>query len=198
MFQQIIAPRNLAALALLGTLLLPRPAAAQLGQGAHLYEWSGHRGGFSGGSSNGGGYRGSYYPAPTYYDATPAYSGWFPPGQVSGYQAFFGPQTRTDYAYGAATSGSYYSAPSSQAISIHVSVPASAQIWFDDAKTTQTGEFRHFFSPPVTPGRDYAYHVKATWTQDGKQITRTRHVKVHAGDVINLSFTDAGGGSKKS
>jgi uncharacterized protein (TIGR03000 family) len=196
MFRRFFAPSNLAALALLGTLLMPRPAAAQLGQGRHLYEWSGHQGSFSGGSSYGSGYGSSYYRAPAYYYPMPAYLGRSPSGQVSGFPTLSDPQTRGDYAYGATTSESYYGSPLTLPVRINVSVPASAQIWFDDARTTQMGEFRHFFSPPLAPGRDYSYEVKATWTQDGKPTTQTRHVTVHAGDVITLSFLPAGAGTK--
>jgi uncharacterized protein (TIGR03000 family) len=57
-----------------------------------------------------------------------------------------------------------------------------------DTKTTQKGELRHFVSPPLTPGRDDFYEIKAKWTEGGKEFTRSRHVTVHAGDVINVSF----------
>jgi len=74
------------------------------------------------------------------------------------------------------------------AVEINVSVPASAQIWFGNAKTTQGGAFRHFVSPPIVPGFDYVYEVRVAWTADGKSMTRNRKVTVHAGDVINLNF----------
>jgi uncharacterized protein (TIGR03000 family) len=74
-------------------------------------------------------------------------------------------------------------------ITVHVSVPADAEIWIDGNKTAQTGTARSFVSPPVTPGHDYTYEVKARWRESGKEVVQTRRVLVHAGDVINLWFT---------
>jgi len=74
-------------------------------------------------------------------------------------------------------------------VTVNVSVPADAEIWFDGTKTTQTGAARSFVSPPVSPGHDYTYEVKVRWRQNGKAVTRTRRVIVHAGDVINIWFT---------
>jgi uncharacterized protein (TIGR03000 family) len=73
-------------------------------------------------------------------------------------------------------------------VRINVSVPASAQITFDGAKTRQTGAIRAFVSPPVAPDRDYYYNVTAKWQQGGREVTRTQHITVHAGDVINVRF----------
>jgi uncharacterized protein (TIGR03000 family) len=71
-------------------------------------------------------------------------------------------------------------------VTVNVSVPADAEIWFDGNKTRQTGPARSFVSPPITPGHDYAYVLKARWLENGKEVTQTRRVIVHAGDVINL------------
>jgi uncharacterized protein (TIGR03000 family) len=43
-------------------------------------------------------------------------------------------------------------------------------------------------SPPLTPGHEYFYEVKAKWTVDGKEVTRSRRLNVHAGDVTSISF----------
>jgi uncharacterized protein (TIGR03000 family) len=56
-------------------------------------------------------------------------------------------------------------------------------------KTAQTGTARSFVSPPVTPEHDYTYEVKTRWRGNGKEVTQTRRILVHAGDVINLWFT---------
>src|SRR5690242_11304294 len=39
---------------------------------------------------------------------------------------------------------------------IWLRVPKSAEIWVNGVKTKQTGELRHFFSPPLTPGKKYS------------------------------------------
>ena len=177
MFQRVFARSNLAAVALSGLLLLPHPAAAQ--QGQHLYEWSGHWGRFSEGAAYPGGY-GVEYAAPAYvYPPVSYYT--VPNPSLSG--------TATEYQYG-------YFGPSSagqpstinREVLINVSVPATAEIWIEGKKTTQGGLFRQFISPPLTPGRDYSYDIKARWRDNGKEVTRTRHVNVHAGGVVDVSF----------
>src|SRR5260370_27645314 len=59
---------------------------------------------------------------------------------------------------------------------IDVLVPADAEIWFDGAKTVQNGEFRQFVSPPLMPGHDFFYEIKARWMENGKKIARSRRV----------------------
>jgi uncharacterized protein (TIGR03000 family) len=86
--------------------------------------------------------------------------------------------------YGALTTP----AAGKQPVQINVSVPAGAQITFNGTKTTSGGALRAFVSPPVAAGRDYVYDITAKWQQGGRQVTRTQHITVHAGDVINLSF----------
>jgi uncharacterized protein (TIGR03000 family) len=119
----------------------------------------------------------SYYTPPTYY-APPAAAPSTP--AATGYQSFYPSE--------AGAFGSASGAARNRPVSVNVTVPADAQIWFGDVKTDRTGTFRQFVSPPVAPGREYTYDVKATWTQNGKEVTQTRNVTVHAGDVINLSF----------
>jgi uncharacterized protein (TIGR03000 family) len=69
-----------------------------------------------------------------------------------------------------------------------VRVPADAQVWFDGTATTSTGAVREFDTPPLVPGRRYTYDVKATWMQDGQEVTRTQSVRFSAGDRIEVLF----------
>jgi uncharacterized protein (TIGR03000 family) len=71
---------------------------------------------------------------------------------------------------------------------IWLSVPADAQVWFDDDKTKQTGEFRHFYTVPLTPGKPHVYVLRIRWMKDGKPVERTRRITVHAKDRIHLDF----------
>src|SRR5262249_14957397 len=93
-------------------------------------------------------------------------------------------------------SGSYYAAyPSLTAESstklsavINLQVPSDAKIWFDQTQTKQTGTMRSFESPSLDVGSEYAYQIRIQWKRDGKDITETRQVTLHAGDVINLTL----------
>jgi uncharacterized protein (TIGR03000 family) len=124
---------------------------------------------------------GSYYSAPSYY-APPVY--YAPPAAAptaTGYQSFYPPEPG-NFGLGSG-------AARNRAVLVNVSVPANAQIWFGDVKTDRTGLLRQFVSPPIIPGRDYTYDVKVVLTEGGKEVTHSRHITVHAGDVINLTFS---------
>jgi uncharacterized protein (TIGR03000 family) len=181
MFRRIVAHFGLTALTpltLLGLLLVPKPAAAQQ-QGQNLYQWSGGWGRDSSSSSN----RGSYNSTPTYYDLRTSTTG----RSVSEYRSFSPQQGEVNYSP-VSTSGAGNGSARNQTVLITVSVPANATIWFDDARTALGGAVRQFVSPPLTPDQEYVYQIKARWTKDGKEVTRSRRVNVHAGDVTSVSF----------
>jgi uncharacterized protein (TIGR03000 family) len=157
-------------------------------------------GGSQGSSYGGGGYGGASYAAPSYYSAPGAYyapaagtpvgtgyqSFYYAPQQAgtTGYQSFYPPQPGSD-SFGTL-------ANRNRNVRVNVTLPANAQISFDGTNAGQaTGTFRQFTSPPIAAGQDYAYDVKVSWMQDGKEMTQTRHVVVHSGDVINLTFGPA-------
>jgi uncharacterized protein (TIGR03000 family) len=124
-------------------------------------------------------YGSTYYTSPTYYSSPGMYG--------SGYVT----STGTAPATGTGTMGtqSFYP-PNTQGNTalIDVQVPANAQIWFDGESTSQTGTERAFRSPPLEQGQNYSYEVKARWTEDGKDIERTRKVRVRAGERVNVNF----------
>jgi uncharacterized protein (TIGR03000 family) len=72
---------------------------------------------------------------------------------------------------------------------IRVIVPPDAQVWFDDQLTNQMGPERVFYSPELSPGRDFVYEVKARWKENGRDVTQTRQAQVHAGDFVTIDFT---------
>jgi uncharacterized protein (TIGR03000 family) len=71
---------------------------------------------------------------------------------------------------------------------IWLRVPADAEVWFNGAKTKQTGTLRYFFSPPLTAGKDYSYQVQVRWRKDGKPIEQKRRIGVRAGESLQLDF----------
>ena len=76
-----------------------------------------------------------------------------------------------------------------QVVHFAIMVPADAEVWFDGAKTTQTGPDREFVSPPLRPGHSYSYDVRARWRDGGRAVDRTRRVTFYAGDELTLDFT---------
>src|SRR5262249_9914799 len=96
----------------------------------------------------------------------------------------YGVMPSADYSYGA------YAQPApDNTAHIRLIVPEGAKVWFGNSATTQTGRVRLFDSPPLTPGKDYTYDVKATWSEDGKEVTRTRRVDVRANASTTVDLT---------
>jgi uncharacterized protein (TIGR03000 family) len=78
-----------------------------------------------------------------------------------------------------------------EAAPVHVTVrvPDGAQVWLADAPSNQTGTSHEFVSPPVEPGVDYTYVVRAAWTENGQPVNRTKRVVVRAGDRVTVDMT---------
>ncbi len=115
-----------------------------------------------------GGYASDYYaPAPPVYVTPPAA---MPPVATPGYQL----------------GGD---APPDNTAHITVRAPADADVRFGQGKTQQSGAVREFASPPLSPGKDYTYEIKARWTVGGKEVVQTRQVDVGAGTYKVVDFT---------
>jgi uncharacterized protein (TIGR03000 family) len=77
-----------------------------------------------------------------------------------------------------------------RAARVRVTVPAGdAEIWFQGQKTKRTGKVREFQSPPLTPGVNYTYEIRARWRDGDRSITQTRTVPVRAGQHVQVDFT---------
>jgi uncharacterized protein (TIGR03000 family) len=69
-------------------------------------------------------------------------------------------------------------------------VPPNAEVWFDGAKTSQTGPEREFISPVLAPGKSYTYSVRVRSTsEDGRVSDETRDIHVRANDWWSVDFT---------
>lgn len=71
---------------------------------------------------------------------------------------------------------------------IAVQVPSDAKVWIQGAATNQTGADRTFQSPPLEPGREYSYSVKAQWTENGKTVEQSQDVMARAGERTGVLF----------
>jgi uncharacterized protein (TIGR03000 family) len=138
------------------------------------------------------GYWPGYYGGGAYYDTAPSYPAvtnynYYYGGGTPGYDAMpYADVTPPDVDYGA----SAQPAPATDATaSISVIVPDGARVWFNGSATRQGGRVREFQSPPLTPGREFVYNVKAQWRDaNGKEVTRTREVDVRAGANVSVDF----------
>jgi uncharacterized protein (TIGR03000 family) len=80
-----------------------------------------------------------------------------------------------------------------QPVVIDMQAPAGAEVWFDDAKTNSRGARRQFVTPPLEAGREFNYTVRVHWEEAGRPFERTQRVTVHAGDHINLDYSEPNG-----
>src|SRR5262249_60664467 len=71
---------------------------------------------------------------------------------------------------------------------ITVSVPAEAEVWFEGVKRPATGAVREYQSPPLTPGVQYTYDIRARWKENGQEVTQTQQVEVAAGTHVDVHF----------
>jgi uncharacterized protein (TIGR03000 family) len=72
---------------------------------------------------------------------------------------------------------------------ITIEVPtADAILWIEDQKTQQAGASRKFVSPPLDRNRDYEYHIKVRWDENGQTVEQTQKIMVRAGDHARIGF----------
>ena len=181
---------------LVGALVLATPT---LGLAQH---GGGDLGGFHGGLYNGGIHHGGYgYYRPHYgfYGyGYPYYSYGYPYYGSYGFDSY--PYYYDSGDYGSYTDIAPYDAPlttfapSTQPDTrahVTVNVPSDARIWFNDTAMTSVGPVREFNSPPLAPGGRYSYQIKASWNENGHEVTQSRQVEVTAGAHVRVSFPEA-------
>jgi len=71
---------------------------------------------------------------------------------------------------------------------VTVGVPADAELRFEGVRTDVRGTVRRFTTPPLIAGREYTYDIHAIWNENGRQVTKTRHIPVRAGDRLYVDF----------
>jgi uncharacterized protein (TIGR03000 family) len=71
---------------------------------------------------------------------------------------------------------------------VTVQVPADAELWFDGARTAQTGPSRSFQSPPLKTDKTYHYVVRVRWVEDGKAVEQIQVVDVRGGQQARARF----------
>ena len=161
---------------------------------AFAQRWRGGRGGWGG--YYGRGYYGRGYYGRGYYGGSfyGPYLGFYNRPYYAPYSYSYG-YSAPDYYYPDAPEirQSFY--PPEQSATVSVTVPtADAQVWFDNAATTQRGTQRTFHSPALQPG-NYSYTIKARWTQNGQSVDQQRQVQVQPGQSVGVDFRGKSGES---
>jgi len=77
----------------------------------------------------------------------------------------------------------------SNQVALDIRVPSNAEVTVNGEKMTATGTNRRFTSSGLTAGQTYEYKVKATWTEEGKQMQKERTVQAQSGQrtIVDLN-----------
>lgn len=81
--------------------------------------------------------------------------------------------------------------PQGQRAHFTVEVNPDAEVWIEGQKMSQSGPRRQFMSPPLARGYKFDYEIKARWNSDGKEIERTRHLRIEPGDRVAVNFRES-------
>jgi uncharacterized protein (TIGR03000 family) len=73
-----------------------------------------------------------------------------------------------------------------------ITLPEDAKLYVDDQLTKATSDRRVFSSPGLDEGQTYYYVLRAEVVRDGKTQSETKRVLLHAGEVVETSFSDLG------
>lgn len=215
MFRRSFAFLAVTVLALTVVVIAADPASAQQRRGFSGGYYNPQTGfGFGYGDRY---YGGGYGPGQNYYGYGPGEYSYgrrnYPENYWGGWNA---PEYRwsgSEYSwntpsyYGEGTQGDYYSSGAGMGfgmggqsygalsgggmdnnVLLTVHVPPNAEVWVDDQKTNQTGNIRTFISPALNADKDFVYHIRARWTEDGRQVEKNRKLDVHAGDRFFVNF----------
>ncbi len=126
------------------------------------------------------GYPSSYYSYPSYYYSYP--SDYFADGDnyYNG-NVYANVQPPQEYVV---------ARPVADVAHMEVRLPdPQATIWVEGKEMTSTGTMRRFKSPQLDPSRQFTYHVKAEWRDNGQPVTDERQVKVQANALAVVDFT---------
>jgi len=77
-----------------------------------------------------------------------------------------------------------------RAAQITVRLPADARLYVDNVFCPLTSSTRSFPTPPLQPGRDFYYTLRAEVTRNGETLVRSQRVTVGAGRQVNVEFND--------
>lgn len=73
---------------------------------------------------------------------------------------------------------------------LFVTVPADAEVFVQEAPTSQRGTTREFVSPPLEPGWTYRYKVAVRYRDaNGQTVEEGRELPVRSNSRVDLDFT---------
>jgi uncharacterized protein (TIGR03000 family) len=83
--------------------------------------------------------------------------------------------------------------PTPERARLTVKLPPGATLYVDGKKNERTEPVREFSTPPLPPGQEFAYLMKAEVLRDGRPETQLTKVTFRAGEMVTVDFTAAPG-----
>jgi uncharacterized protein (TIGR03000 family) len=117
------------------------------------------------------------------YNTRPSAGGFYTAGETT----VLGPRQVTI----SNTAPTVVTAAPGEAARVNVLVPSEATLTIQGQRMTQTGSYREFVSPPLVPGQDYTYTVRATWNDNGREASAEKSVHVAAGSRVEVDLMTA-------
>jgi uncharacterized protein (TIGR03000 family) len=112
--------------------------------------------------------------------------------------AYYGGQYGQESGYYSPEMSGQGFAMGSNRVLIRLFVPnPEAHVWFEGSPTEQTGSDRLYISPPIDPGKNYSYTIKATWMENGKEVTKEQNLPVRANQQAMASFDPRFDGNRR-
>jgi uncharacterized protein (TIGR03000 family) len=71
-----------------------------------------------------------------------------------------------------------------------VRLPTDAELTIGGFTSKQRKAVREFDTPPLPPDKKFSYQLKATWREDGKEVTRETTILVRAGETTNVNLLE--------
>jgi uncharacterized protein (TIGR03000 family) len=71
---------------------------------------------------------------------------------------------------------------------IIVRLPADARLLIDDAATRSTSSVRTFQTPPLEPGKEFSYTLRAERLSNGQPVSVRQEITVRAGEVTRVEL----------
>lgn len=128
----------------------------------------------------------AYYPVYAYY---PSYGRYYAYPYTTGY-AYAAPAY--PYAVAPVVNQASYSSDGSSPITLRVSVPdPNARLWIQNVPMSLAGSERSFTSPPMIPGRTYTYTIRASWMENGREVSQEKTLQVQAGQETMVRFENS-------
>jgi uncharacterized protein (TIGR03000 family) len=71
---------------------------------------------------------------------------------------------------------------------VTIQLPPDGEVTIQGTRLNATGPIRHFDSPPLTAGTEYAYDVEATWKENGQEIKQSQRIDIAPGARTEVIF----------